>query len=180
VALTNAEKQAAWRERRDQRVKELEQRIAELEAEIERLRRRLNVTVATDVAPASGKQLRNQVAVVESRIDLTSMPRAARTQEREEIARKMQEGFARGRAESDPAKRISRLKTDAANAHPDRGGTNEGFHKAHTEYVRGREQIETDQEWRAKRRAQAELHSPALLTVWAISATTKLSATTKP
>jgi hypothetical protein len=40
MGLTNAEKQARWRQRREERIKALEQRIAELEAENERLRDR--------------------------------------------------------------------------------------------------------------------------------------------
>jgi hypothetical protein len=38
MALTNAEKQAQWRERREQRSKALEQKVTEQQAEIERLR----------------------------------------------------------------------------------------------------------------------------------------------
>lgn len=38
MALTNAEKQAAWRERRDQRVKDLEKEQVRLRAEVKRLR----------------------------------------------------------------------------------------------------------------------------------------------
>ncbi len=38
MALTNAEKQAQWRERREQRSKALEQKVTEQRAEIERLR----------------------------------------------------------------------------------------------------------------------------------------------
>ncbi len=34
MALTNAEKQAQWRERREQRIKSLEQRVAELEQQL--------------------------------------------------------------------------------------------------------------------------------------------------
>jgi hypothetical protein len=38
MALTNAEKQAQWRERREQRSKALEQKVTEQQAEIKRLR----------------------------------------------------------------------------------------------------------------------------------------------
>jgi IS1 family transposase len=41
MALTNAEKQAAWRERREQRIKELERQVAELEAKNAKLRTEL-------------------------------------------------------------------------------------------------------------------------------------------
>jgi hypothetical protein len=40
MALTNAEKQARWRERRDQRVKALEQQVVGFQVEVERLRNR--------------------------------------------------------------------------------------------------------------------------------------------
>lgn len=39
MALTNAEKQAAWRARREQRIQELEELVAKLQRENTRLRR---------------------------------------------------------------------------------------------------------------------------------------------
>jgi Basic region leucine zipper len=42
MALTNAEKQARWRNRRVQRTRDLEQRVAELEAENLRLRNQVS------------------------------------------------------------------------------------------------------------------------------------------
>jgi hypothetical protein len=50
MALTNAEKQAQWRARREERIKALEQRIAELEAENLRLRNAMSGAVR---APAT-------------------------------------------------------------------------------------------------------------------------------
>lgn len=41
MALTNAEKQAAWRLRREQRIQELEEEVAKLQRENTRLRREL-------------------------------------------------------------------------------------------------------------------------------------------
>jgi hypothetical protein len=49
MAMSNAEKQAAWRARRDQYVAMLEKKVRTLEAELDRLR---NQNSATGVAPS--------------------------------------------------------------------------------------------------------------------------------
>lgn len=51
MALTNAEKQARWRERREHRIKELEQQVAALRVEVERLRNRNDAVESVSAEP---------------------------------------------------------------------------------------------------------------------------------
>jgi hypothetical protein len=56
MALTNAEKQAQWRERREQRSKALEQKVTEQQAEIERLREQSEEQIDPQTLSMSARQ----------------------------------------------------------------------------------------------------------------------------
>ena len=55
IALTDAEKQAQWRERREQRRKALERKVAEQQAELERLRKRPVMQSGPQALPTGGR-----------------------------------------------------------------------------------------------------------------------------
>jgi hypothetical protein len=173
MAMTNAEKQAAWRARQAKYVRDLELRciqnieqrgdeltrqdrqIAELKAEVERLRNQLasRTKAAKQAAGPSPEELRN-LTFDELREQLCN----ERTPIGDEYNRRALQPTDKRNAED-----LKRLKMRVAAAQPDRGGTHEASINANAEYAKFKDGLKRAEQRRAaeaakreKRRAAAE------------------------
>jgi hypothetical protein len=78
MGLSNAERQAGWRERREQRLAELEAVIAKLKAENEKAAEARAANPVTDWLVQENAKLRRQLAEARSRLhSITHVPKGA-------------------------------------------------------------------------------------------------------